>query len=334
MPHHISDVDTWGGPDRNYFIFVVLSIVGGFLGADHFYLRSFGTGVQKLFFNIFGLGFWYWWDIIQIYKEGAKIRSEGLNGPFDWLQGIGRGVFTPLPSDAQSGGGAAGAGTAAGADPSTAQPVFAAKKSYIVYAFLAIFFGWLGLDKFYLGYIWQGMAKVLSCFNIFLFLFGWLWVVWDSVYAFFLTDKIMKEGITPPLPYSYVFGTIDPDLFVAKPIHPDAKQGSFFSALCPPIIGLPNINFGQVYKDVVAPLMIPPIAKGLQLIIGATGQAPAQSDAPTAPTAPTAPPMTGGGGVGSSEAVAGPGPVIAGTLTALVLAGGLKGFYDFISKQR
>jgi TM2 domain-containing membrane protein YozV len=329
MPHHISDVDTWGGPDRNYFIFVVLSIVGGFLGADHFYLRSFGTGVQKLLFNIFGLGFWYWWDIIQIYKEGAKIRSEGLNGPFDWLQGIGRGVFTPLPSDTQSGGGAVGAGTA--------QPVFAAKKSYIVYAFLAIFFGWLGLDKFYLGYIWQGMAKVLSCFNIFLFLFGWLWVVWDSVYAFFLTDKIMKEGITPPLPYSYVFGTIDPDLFVAKPIHPDAKQEGFFSALCPPIISLPNINFGQVYKDVVAPLMIPPIAKGLQLIIGATEQAPVPTDAPTAapatPTAATAPPMTGGGG-SSSEAVAGPGPVIAGTLTALVLAGGLKGFYDFISKQR
>jgi hypothetical protein len=147
----------------------------------------------------------------------------------------------------------------------------------------------------------------------------------------------MKEGITPPLPYSYVFGTIDPDLFVAKPIHPGAKQEGFFSALCPPIISLPNINFGQVYKDVVAPLMIPPIAKGLQLIIGATEQAPVPTDAPTAapatPTAATAPPMTGGGG-SSSEAVAGPGPVIAGTLTALVLAGGLKGFYDFISKQR
>ena len=331
MPHHISDVDTWGGPDRNYFIFVVLSIVGGFLGADHFYLRSFGTGVQKLFFNIFGLGFWYWWDIIQIYKEGAKIRTDGLNGPFDWLQGIGRGVFTPLPSDAQSGGGAVGT------VPTTAQPVFAAKKSYIVYAFLAIFFGWLGLDKFYLGYVWQGLAKVLSCFNIFLFLFGWLWVVWDSVYAFFLTDKIMKEGITPPLPYSYVFGTIDPELFVAKQIDPGAKQESCLSGLCPPIIALPSINFGQVYKDVVAPLMVPPIAKGLQMIIGATENAPTPTPTPSpSPTAPSPPlpAMTGGGSIEGSEAVAGPGPVIAGTLTALVLAGGLKGFYDFISKQR
>jgi hypothetical protein len=33
------------------------------------------------------------------------------------------------------------------------------------------------------------------------------------------------------------------------------------------------------------------------------------------------------------EPTSGPGPVIAGSLTALILAGGLKGFYDFISKQ-
>jgi hypothetical protein len=37
---------------------------------------------------------------------------------------------------------------------------------------------------------------------------------------------------------------------------------------------------------------------------------------------------------GAYEApTAGPGPVIAGSLTALIIAGGLKGFYDFISKQ-
>ena len=38
-------------------------------------------------------------------------------------------------------------------------------------------------------------------------------------------------------------------------------------------------------------------------------------------------------GGGETDVGAGPGPVIAGTLTALVLAGGLKGFYDVISKQ-
>jgi hypothetical protein len=36
-----------------------------------------------------------------------------------------------------------------------------------------------------------------------------------------------------------------------------------------------------------------------------------------------------GGGIEST----GPGPIIAGALTALILAGGLKGFHDFLSKQ-
>jgi hypothetical protein len=34
-----------------------------------------------------------------------------------------------------------------------------------------------------------------------------------------------------------------------------------------------------------------------------------------------------------NEFTAGPGPAIAGVLTAVVIAGGLKGFYDVISKQ-
>ena len=51
-----------------------------------------------------------------------------------------------------------------------------------------------------------------------------------------------------------------------------------------------------------------------------------------APLAAMLPSMVQRGG-GASDAGSGPGPVIAGTLTALVLAGGLKGMYDIISKQ-
>jgi type IV secretory pathway VirB6-like protein len=41
--------------------------------------------------------------------------------------------------------------------------------------------------------------------------------------------------------------------------------------------------------------------------------------------------QTGGGH--TSSHTSGPGPILAGALTALLLAGGLKGFYDFLSKQ-
>ena len=212
MSHHISDVIFWGDkPDRNYYVFVVLSILFGFVGADHFYLRSYATGTQKFIMNSFTLGLWHWWDIAQIVGDGQKIRTEGLTGPFDWLRGIGRGVFTNLPAE----GG-----------PTTE---YAAPKSYLLYTFLAVFFGWLGLDKFYMGTWGQGLLKLISCFNIFLLLFGWLWVLWDAVHAFFMTDSILKDGISPPVPYSMLFTeAISADLFkVRKVEHTNAPPVTF-----------------------------------------------------------------------------------------------------------
>jgi TM2 domain-containing membrane protein YozV len=336
-PHHISDVETWENPDRNYFIFVVLSVLLGFVGADHFYLRSFGTGAKKLVMNFLTLGLWYWWDLIQIFKDGKKVRREGLNSPFDWIRGIGRGVFS---------------------DESLESAKFAPKKSYLTYAFLAIFFGWLGMDKFYLGNTWQGIVKVISCFNIFLFLFGWLWVVWDAVHAFFMTDTILREGVTTPLPYSFIFSEpVKPDVFkVNQTAEPMGFLESMCSAFSVPVPST-DIPWKDIFTKLVVPTSVltqaglkaagtvytalpnpipsdPPAQTGGGLMSSPApvpapvpAPAPAPVPAPVPAPAPT-PVLQTGGGVTS-----GPGPVIAGVLSALVLAGGLKGFYDVIQKQ-
>jgi hypothetical protein len=67
---------------------------------------------------------------------------------------------------------------------------------------------------------------------------------------------------------------------------------------------------------------------------------PAVTGAAAAVTAPngarvgfTPTPIQRQSGGARNEFTGGPGPVIAGVLTAVVLAGGLKGFYDVISKQ-
>lgn len=345
MTQHISDVDTWGGPDRNYFLFVALSIVLGFLGVDHFYLRSFATGTQKLITNIFTLGLWYWWDLLQILTDGEKIRKDGLSSPLDWIQGIGRGVFETGNDKASCG------------DKKTVGG--GAKKSYLIYAFLAIFFGWLGADKFYLGHGWQGAAKLLSCFNIFLFLFGWMWVLWDGFKAFFMTDSILKDGITAPLPYSLLFTRkIDGDIFKVESTPETEGEGGSIGNMIGNMFGipaLPTVPWREVYRELVAPVITPKLIETVRDASAATKAATvAVSAAATAASNMVAPAtniaaaasnmvqlpketvstmvapvkMTGGGG-----SVAGPGPVIAGALTAVVLAGGLKGFYDFISKQ-
>ena len=369
---HISNVKEWGGhPDRNYYVFAVLSVVFGFFGLDHFYLRSFETGFKKIVVNILGLGIWYVWDVIQILSDGAKIRKEGLSSPLDWIRGIGHGVF---------------------ADSSKKGEEFSAKKSYLVYAMLAIFLGCFGLDKFYMGCIWQGVAKLLSCFNIFLFLFGWLWVLWDAFHAFFMTKSILTNGITPPMPYSFIFNTISGDAFMVNPPGTVVKSGCSlnpFKGLSNKLLNLPGMSYlGSVnpfewvaetvdlppvpdfkfvrgaYKDIVAPLLTVPVIKALQTASSAVPSMPATT-MPGMPGMPGMPEMPGvpkvampgmpeipgvpkvampkvakakqsGGGsdiiVGGGEG-GGPGPVIAGALTAVVLAGGLKGLYDMISSR-
>jgi len=351
-PHHISDIDTWKHPDRNYYVFVILSVMFGLIGADHFYLRSFQTGMMKLAFNVFSLGMWHYWDLIQIIHDGKKIRKEGLTSPFDWICGIGRGVF--LENDGK-------------------QKYFA-EKSYLVYTILAVFFGFLGADKFYMGDIWQGLAKVLSVFNIFLFLFGFIWVVWDSVHALFMTKNILDNGIWAPLPYSIFFNEpINSHKFLVTKTMDSAKGGFDFDI---PAIPIPQISYSGIYKDIIAPLMSPAVVAALNAKLPELPDQPTmpglaqygfptqitgvptptvptvpqelpKMPTPTAPVLPELPPMPApepakkaefaptpvqSGGT-RKEFVGGPGPVIAGVLTAVVLAGGLKGFYDVISNQ-
>jgi hypothetical protein len=109
-----------------------------------------------------------------------------------------------------------------------------------------------------------------------------------------------------------------------RPLVPVAVSDSLSSLPAVTIPTLPSVDDARdVYKE--TPLMTVPVVKGLQALSG---------DLPTMPSVkmpsvkmPIQMKQHGG------SASAGPGPVIAGALTAVVLAGGLKGFYDVIAAQ-
>ena len=370
-PHHISDVDVWKHADRNYYLFIAMTFLFGFVGLDHMYLRSNETAFKKLLLNIFGLGIWYFWDIIQVMKDGPVVRQHGLNSPFDWIRGIGRGMFVPLP----------GEGKGAEKEKGKGKPKeFAAPKSYFLYTLLAIFLGAFGADKFYLGQNWQGAAKIFSVFNIFLFLFGILWVIWDAVHAYFMTRTILKDGVAPPIPYSWIFAPVDASVFKVQEVKEEPKEskerkGGLFSLI--PSLSL--LNFDTLYQKLVVPLLQPTVGTAIKSVnsaisigtkvaplatsaltagpafvgnltsqineqVGTTianvqkiaeNQAaersqPAPSVPPTQPANEDPQPIQQNGG-GTTQG--GPGPILAGAFTAIVLAGGLKGFYDFLAKQ-
>jgi TM2 domain-containing membrane protein YozV len=199
-PHHFSSIENWKHPDRNYFQFVILSILFGFFGIDHFYLRSFDTGCLKFIMNLLGLGIWYFWDIVQIYADGKKVKDHGLDSPFEWIRGIGKGVFID-PNKKP--------------DPTN---VITSKHDFFIYGMLTIFFGIFGADRFYLGATEQGLAKLASVWFILTTIFGLIWVIWDICRLIFYPNSILTEGITAPLPFNLWNADIKGDTFIPERI--------------------------------------------------------------------------------------------------------------------
>jgi TM2 domain-containing membrane protein YozV len=79
-------------PDRSMVVLQALAIFG-FLGIDHFYLRSTKTGIIKLL-TLGGFGIWWLWDMLQVFTEKERVVNYGLTTPFDATLGIGQGMIT------------------------------------------------------------------------------------------------------------------------------------------------------------------------------------------------------------------------------------------------
>lgn len=348
---HISDVAIWGTSDRNYWTYTILAIVLGFLGADHIYLRSYGTAFQKFLFNCVSLGFWYWWDILQALTEREKITKEGLSGPFDWGEKVGRGAF--------------------GTDASP-------PKDYVIYTLLAVFFGFLGADRFYLGQWTTGVLKAVSVF----FLIGWLWVAFDAANAVFFPRSMVTSS--PEGGYGFPFSLFEangcrqftgPESVCHKSPESRTQEGGFFGFFglsggltgfldwIAKSVGMPFIPYP---KEIIADglhaasavteaaanainesnegnLALPEIPKIPQIptlptnvsSVAAAAKAAVEPAMPVLPE-PTTPPTPQQGGARRATpetGVGSTGPIIAGALSALVAAGGLKAAYDFISSR-
>ena len=64
----------WRGVWYPYWSLILVSILGGLFGLDHWYLRSPVSGVLKLIVNVLTFGLWYFYDILVLYHSPPHLQ--------------------------------------------------------------------------------------------------------------------------------------------------------------------------------------------------------------------------------------------------------------------
>lgn len=217
----------WGAPWYPYWTLIVITVIGGFFGLDHFWLRSPTTGVLKLIVNVFGLGIWYLYDILQIFSEKDSVMNHGLTAPVVGPLGIGAGMFT----DNQPG-------------------VAVGKSPFRWLAYTALAFLPFGFELLVAG-DWNGaFAKFMSSILFFLWPIAFIWTAYTVFQALFSPTSVWEKGTTRLFPFSYFMDPYGPSMLGPRDVK-GGTGGGFFSSI---------LSLVQTFLPFVAPGVAPAVA--------------------------------------------------------------------------
>jgi hypothetical protein len=165
---------TWGGSQLSPTVLKVIAVLGGFIGLDHLLLRSPKTAILKFLVNCISLGFWYFYDIVQVFSDTDFIRTYGYSIPGIGPVGLGAGI---LDQDAP-----------VGKAPATSPSPFL----FLAYSLLiSIPFG---VSHFIAGDYYGGAAKFFLSYIFFTFLLGWIWAGYSTFNVIFNTKELLEKG--------------------------------------------------------------------------------------------------------------------------------------------
>jgi hypothetical protein len=205
----------WKGAQLPYWAYMVVVVLLGGLGLDHLLLRSPYTFLMKLLIPTFG--FWYLYDIAQVFGERELVEKYGLGVPWYGPIGLGAGIF--INKDASN----------------LSPPTIASPWIYLIYAILSIFFFVFPLNKIiigdYAGCIAHiSMYTILAIFSLGLTaILAICWGIYDAFRVLFDTKGLFEKGAARIFPATLVMdpyfnkGALGPEPM--PPVKPEEQKG-------------------------------------------------------------------------------------------------------------
>ena len=226
-----------------FWVLQVLSVfpLTGFLGLDHLYLRSPLTALAKAFVNIFSLGFWYFYDILQFTVDRDTVKEFGASVPFYGPIGIGSGMFL-------------------GPGESVAEDVVAPWR-YVVFALMTLLP--FGLDFVAAGdYVGAGL-RLFTLISIILWPLGFIWGCINMYRAWLKPADVFEYGTYRIWPFNWfvdanysVKGVLGPG--VAGTPEPACRQKGVVESFMEPVTTVVGVA-AKAATDVV----LDPVATAL-----------------------------------------------------------------------
>lgn len=157
-----------GATYLDYNILLGLSVLGGFFGLDHLYLRSPVTFLAKFIVNIFCFGIWWIFDATQVIFNRDVVKLYGLGVPGWGPTGIGAGVLTKDVADKKH-------------------------LRFLFYSAALFFGGFIGMDSFMVGDRQTGIIRLLCAISIILSPIALLWWAYGLFQFFTNTTDVIND---------------------------------------------------------------------------------------------------------------------------------------------
>ena len=217
--YYYTQKEFWGGTTLSYTMYTVLALIPitGFLGLDHMYMRSPGTGFMKFLMNFFTLGFWYFYDVIQAVTEQEDVRSFGVSMPLYGPSGIGAGSFGSEEEPVRDDNGSAG--------------------NFLWFCFASLFLPF-GVEYLIAGDIGGFLCKFIGT----LFFIGLIYGLINNMKLLNHPERVMCEGLPRYAPFTW---------FDVEERFENTAFRNKLSDNCPPAEGAVGGWFGGIFSNLI-----------------------------------------------------------------------------------